>query len=285
MSADRIRVFAACDPNDCDLEQQMVLEHSLRKQASLPLDIQWMRLSRDPQSLWYSDPARGEGWRTQTWATPFSGFRWAVPAACGFQGRAIYMDTDMIALGDIAELWRTPMPAPAVLAARRDRRFTRFCVMLWDCARAAALLPPLDRLRGQADAHTRLIRRFTNETALVQPLDPAFNNIDGENLPPERIKLLHYSDMGTQFSHRYALPRLRQENQEHWFDGKVLPHPRSDLVRLFDRHFEEALASGRRLADYRARDRFGALVKKSEKAYAGNRVTRGRRLFGFQPGS
>ena len=48
-----IRIFVGCDPNDCDLEQMMVLEYSARKHASRPVEITWMRLSRDPASPWY----------------------------------------------------------------------------------------------------------------------------------------------------------------------------------------------------------------------------------------
>ncbi|WP_296470802.1 hypothetical protein [Pigmentiphaga sp.] len=83
---DRIKLFIGCDPNDCDLEQMMVLEYSARKHSSLPIDIEWMRLSRAPSSFWFSDPAQGQGWRTEAWATPFSGFRWGVPAFCGYEG-------------------------------------------------------------------------------------------------------------------------------------------------------------------------------------------------------
>ena len=90
-----VRVFVGCDPNDCDLEQMMVLEHSLRLHSSLPIELTWMRLSRDRRSPFLSDASAGAGWRTERWATPFSGFRWAVPALCGYAGRAIYMDTDI----------------------------------------------------------------------------------------------------------------------------------------------------------------------------------------------
>src|SRR3546814_18103128 len=90
---DAIRVFVGCDPNDCDLEQMMVLEHSLRQHASLPVDINWMQLSSDPLSFWYYDSGIPDGWHTERWATPFSGLRWAVPAHSGYEGGAIYMDT------------------------------------------------------------------------------------------------------------------------------------------------------------------------------------------------
>ncbi|WYX10232.1 hypothetical protein WJ978_02485 [Achromobacter xylosoxidans] len=98
----------------------MVLDYSARKHASRPVEITWMRLSRDPASPWYCDPARGLGWRTEKWATPFSALRWAVPAAAGFQGRAFYMDADMLVLCDLAEIWDMPLAEGAIVAARRE---------------------------------------------------------------------------------------------------------------------------------------------------------------------
>lgn len=280
-----IRIFAGCDPNDCDLEQMMVFEHSVRRRASLPVEIEWMRLSRDPQSHWYSQPGAADGgWRTERWATPFSGFRWGVPSRCGYAGRAIYMDTDMLVLGDLAELWQTPIDAPAVFAARTDGDMQRYCVMLWDCAAARAVLPDYAVLRANPDAHRELVNHFAAYPQQVQPMDPAFNNIDGENGRVERIKVLHYSDMGTQFTHRRAFDRLRAEGRTHWFDGEVLPHPRADLAALFEAEYQDAFAAGRRPEDYRAAECFGVFPKKSERRHKGNPFTREqrgwRRFFG-----
>lgn len=75
---DTIKVFVGCDPNNCDLEQMMVLDYSIHKHTSVPVEIVWMQLSRDPNSYWYSNPETGEGWNTTKWSTPFSGFRWAI---------------------------------------------------------------------------------------------------------------------------------------------------------------------------------------------------------------
>lgn len=281
MNPDTIRVFAGCDPNDCDLEQMMVLEHSMRKHASLPVDITWVRLSRNPQSFWYSNPqadaATGVGWRTERWATPFSALRWAIPERCNFEGRAIFMDTDMVVLSDIAELWRTPIRESAVFAARHDEGFQRFCIMLWDCAAARRVLPSLAQLRADPETHNKLKKHFEQHPEQVQAMDPAFNSIDGDGQPAERIKVLHYSDMGTQFSHPYAFARLKAEGRPHWFDGKVMPHPRRDLSELFDREYREALAAGRSPEHYRNPEPYGPLVKKSERRHAGNAVTRGAR--------
>lgn len=273
-SEDRIRIFVGCDPNDCDLEQMMVLEYSIKKHASMPVDIEWMRLSKDPGSLWYSDPEHHKGWRTETWATPFSGFRWAVPAACNYQGRAIYMDADMLVLCDMAELWRMPFEPGKVLSGKGRKTSWRFCVSVWDNAAAKAHLPQIDDLRNDPGAHQRLMRHFQDHAELIQPMHTDYNNVDGEKKPVDAIRILHYSDMGTQFSHSYALPRLAAQGQEHWFDGAILPHPRSDLKALFDQYYDEALRAGYNLALYKADEPFGRMIKASQRGYQGNKRTR-----------
>ena len=100
-----VRIFVGVSGNDEDLEFQAVLHYSLEKYASEPIDLTWMRFERDPSSFWYSDPNKKKGWRTDWWATPFSALRWGIPEACNFEGKAIYMDVDMIAMDDIAKLW------------------------------------------------------------------------------------------------------------------------------------------------------------------------------------
>jgi hypothetical protein len=273
-----VRIFVGCDPNDSDLEQMMVLEYSVRKHASLPVDIQWMRMSRDPASPWYSEPARGGGWRSETWSTPFSAFRWGVPAYCSYRGRAIYMDADMLVLCDIAELWRTQLKQGAIVAGRPYNKSWRSCVSLWDCAQAQLHMPSLEALRSDPDSHRAMKIFFARHPELIHPLDTAWNSIDGDGRPEHEIRILHYSDMGTQFSHRYSFERLRREGRTHWFDGEVLNHPRTDLAALFDRYYQEALQAGYTPERYRAATPYGGLVKQSQKGYTGNRGKAPHRL-------
>lgn len=272
-----IKVFVGCDPNDCDLEQMMVLDYSLRKHSSLPLEIHWMQLSRDPHSFWFSDPAKKQGWRTDTWATPFSGFRWAIPAFCEFSGKAIYMDADVIVLSDIAELWATPFEPGKVVMAKGGGESWRFCVSMWDCAAAKSQLPTLADLRGKPETHQQLRKHYKRHTETIQSFDTQFNNIDGEGVSIEQIKILHYSDMGTQFSHGRAMARLQSEGGTHWFDGAVMAHPRQDLQALFDDYYQQALDAGYSLDSYRVKQVFGAFPKHSQKGYTGNGVTRPKR--------
>lgn len=276
-----IKVFVGCDPNDCDLEQMMVLDYSIRKHCSMPVEIHWMQLSRDPQSFWHANPAQQQGWRTEAWATPFSGFRWGIPAYCGYQGKAIYMDTDVIVLCDLAELWQLPFEPGKVVMAKGGQESWRFCVSMWDCAAAEQHLPAIEEIKSRPEVHQQLKKYYKVNTGVIQPFDTEYNNIDGENSPIEQIKILHYSDMGTQFSHALSVPRLAGEGRKHWFDGQVMAHPRKDLQSLFDRYYQEALDNGYSLDNYRLPEVFGEFPKFSQKAYTGNRVTRPKRWWKF----
>jgi hypothetical protein len=151
------------------------------------------------------------------------------------------MDADVIVLCDIAELWSHPMKDDAIVIAKGGKSSARLCTCVWDCKKAKQYLPSLKTLQSDPDGHKKLMQLIKDQPHLVQNYNNSYNCIDGEGLKIEDIKILHYSDMGTQFSHKYSLPRLEKNNQKHWFDGKIMPHPRQDLVELFDQYYQEAL--------------------------------------------
>lgn len=261
-----IRVFVGCAPNGDDLESQAVIDYTLRKFASQPVEITWMRLSRDLASPFYSDGAKG--WQTQLWSTPFSGFRWAVPELCRFEGRAIYCDSDVIFRADIAELYEQAFKPGKIVLAKGGADSWRFCVSLWDCAAAAAIVPPLLRLRARPEAHRELMAKFKG-ASFVQAFSGDWNNIDGEtkvDIFDPSIKAIHYSSEAHQPQLRHAIPRLAKEGRKHWFDGEVRPHWRKDLVELFDRLLAEAIAAGYRPENYAPETLFGDYKKMSHKA-------------------
>ena len=111
--SERIRIFVGTPANSEDLECQAVYAWSLKKHHPQDdVDITWMMLSRDPNSFWYSNPQAKpkQGINTFGWATPFSGMRFMIPAACDFKGKAIYCDSDQMWIADVAELWNQPIP-------------------------------------------------------------------------------------------------------------------------------------------------------------------------------
>ena len=73
-----IKLFIGTSPNGDDANAELVYEYSLRKNSTRDLDIRWMSLSKSRNSIW-------QGWNTNDWFTPFSGFRWAIPHICNFK--------------------------------------------------------------------------------------------------------------------------------------------------------------------------------------------------------
>jgi hypothetical protein len=252
--SERIRIFVGVSPNNEDLESQSVLEFALRKHHPADdLDIEWMQLSRDPDSFWYSEPAKGLGWNPGGWATPFSAFRWAIPAACGYKGKAIYLDSDMIPMADIAGLWNQKFKNPyaAVISKAASERF---CVSLFDCARMKKYAPSIADLRRDPNAFRRIRARMKGTR--VQRFQGNWNCIDDElcnypSLDHPEIKMIHYTAIPTQVHLKHSLPRLIAEGGRHWYTGRPQEHPRQDLQDLFDRLLIEATENGYGIERYR----------------------------------
>lgn len=250
ITPETVRVFVGTSANGEDAEAEMALEWSLRSRSTLPVAITWMRLSHDPVSVW-------SGWNSSKWATPFSAFRWAIPAACNFQGRAIYMDVDMVAVADIAELWRMPIEPGKIVVARGGGSW-RFCVSLWDCAAAKDYILPLDVLKADPASHVRMIDLFRRHPELVQafPAGQFWNFLDTTDADLSLAKVVHFTNMATQPHGPLALAR----GVHHWFEksgGVRKPHPNKALVALFEEAYRGALDAGYKLENYLPSEPFG----------------------------
>jgi lipopolysaccharide biosynthesis glycosyltransferase len=92
---DTVRVFIGYDRVESIAYH--VLCHSIISRSSLPVQIIPVNQKNLKQHYWRP---RGEFDSNE-----FSISRWLVPHLCDFEGHAIFMDCDMLVLGDIAELW------------------------------------------------------------------------------------------------------------------------------------------------------------------------------------
>lgn len=254
-----IKIFVGCSANTEDAESQAVLEYTLKKHSGLPVDITWMKLSKNPSSPFY-------GWNTTSWATPFSGFRWAVPALCNFSGQAIYMDSDIIVMDDINKLWAEPFNDGKVIMSKGGDMPWRFCVSKWNCKRAQQHLPSLENMKVNSSSHAQCIGSFKQYRNLIQEFSENWNCVDGErydNIRDERIKAIHYSSMRHQPHLKYAIPRLDKMGLKHWFDGVPVTHWREDLIKLFDEVYAESQDNGFPIDLYTGDPLYGPYNKKS----------------------
>lgn len=236
--SDTIRLFVGTSPGGEDYEAEAVLAYTAYQHASLPLEITWMRQSKSGP---YS------GWKCGSGRTPFSHFRWSIPAMCGYQGRAIYTDVDFLVMADLAELWQQPVPG--VLLAKTSRKpggKIKTCCMLFECATARGHVPEIDALRRLPDPQGTLSKYFQGHPDLVAPYDGDWNAIDlgGYALGDPRVKAIHYSRMEHQLHLRHAAARLAQQGRRHWYTGPTFAHPRPELQALFDDLLADAQSAG-----------------------------------------
>lgn len=89
-----------------------VLEYSLRKHSSEPLDIRLLKLDELDLKRPH-DPLQ---------STEFTYTRFLVPHLCGFQGIALFMDNDMLAFGDVSKLFHLDMSEAWLRCVKHDQK-------------------------------------------------------------------------------------------------------------------------------------------------------------------
>jgi Glycosyl transferase family 8 len=197
-STQPIRVFVGTEANQIVAHQ--VLEYSIRKHTSRPVEFFPMLDMPVPVPR---DPAN----RTRT---GFSFCRFLIPELCEYEGRAIYLDADMLVLSDIAELWDTPLGTRSLLCSVQElpdvwkhlpvtNRGRQFSVMLMDCSRLrwdiAALVRALNE--GVYD-YPKLVHQMcvVPESEIGDDMTVGWNHL--ERLVPGETRLVHYTVVPTQ---------------------------------------------------------------------------------------
>lgn len=91
-------------------EPAEVLRHSLLEHASIPLDIRYLKLDELDLNRVHDPRA----------STEFTYSRFLVPYLCGFKGKAVFMDNDMLCFSDVKELDDLDMKGLALRVVKHD---------------------------------------------------------------------------------------------------------------------------------------------------------------------
>ncbi|MEM6349166.1 MAG: glycosyltransferase [Cyanobacteria bacterium P01_D01_bin.14] len=173
-----------------------VLDYSIRKYTQQPVEVMPLFAAVEQASIEIPTPKD----RQLRPRTPFSFQRFAIPQLNGYQGRAIYVDSDMQVFRDIAELWSWPFEGADLLSVCEppdSGRPPQFSVMVLNC----------DQLRWDAPALVRQLedgkwtyKQFMAEMApadtIAAVLPSGWNDL--ERYTPGETALVHYTDMDTQ---------------------------------------------------------------------------------------
>lgn len=169
MMTEPLRIFIGFDPRQPI--SYNVLSHSLIKRASRPITIAPLKL----ETL----PIKRKG------LTPFTFSRLLVPYLCGYQGKALYMDADILAQDDICKLFDEAQGEHDIWVSKNPIRFEWSSVTLFDCAKCEILTEsfiesnpsPLDLAWAKS----------------IGSLDPSWNWLCGYDAPNPEAKLRHYT--------------------------------------------------------------------------------------------
>lgn len=224
-----VRVFIGS--GEASLLERKTLLYSLRKHTRSPLDIYVFNGTHN--AIEHNDePPVSAGMSLKVKyrnVTEFSNYRFLIPQICGFAGRAIFLDSDMICLGDIAELFHAPMGEASLLAkgeayAGGAGANWGLSVTLFDCARCRfdldAIFDEIDRgLFTYKDLHQLSPAFLAHHPCKIGEIDPHWNVFDHYD---SETKLIHYTNLF----------------QQPW------KHPGHPCGDLWFRYFNEARAAG-----------------------------------------
>jgi hypothetical protein len=174
---DTIRVFVGATEDQW--LPTKVLEHSIRIHTSGPVEV--MPLHESPIKI----PA------TDKTPTPFSLQRFLPPELCHFEGRAIYLDSDMVVYTDIRELWEHDMGEARVCCCEGWQT----AVTLYDCRVGWRISEIVAKLNSGEWQYNKLIN-YKYEPTAAHSLSKLWNVIDRpfrRNILNPDAKLRHFT--------------------------------------------------------------------------------------------
>lgn len=187
-------------------EPAEVLKFSLLKYSSIPLDIRFLNLSELNFNR-QLDPLA---------STEFTYTRFLVPHLCGYEGKAIFMDNDMVCLSDIRELDELDMDSYALRVVKhnyRPRNRTKMygcpqtiyprknwsSLMIMNCENLTLWTKEI--VEKESGAFLHRFQKIADER--IGDIPNTWNVLDHLD---ERTKLIHYTNGGPWFEQYHDHP-------------------------------------------------------------------------------
>lgn len=149
-----------------------VLQHSIWRRSSKPVSITPLVISQLPI--------------TKQGLTEFTFSRYLVPWLCDYQGWGLFLDSDMLCLGDIAELFNCADETHAIMVVQNKMRFEWPSLMLFNCAKCEAITPKyIENYPSPQD--------FSWANVNVGMLPSEWNHCANYDAPRDDAKLVHYT--------------------------------------------------------------------------------------------
>jgi lipopolysaccharide biosynthesis glycosyltransferase len=202
---EKLKVFIGS--GEASVIERKVLIHSIRKNTTVDVDICVFNGTHDSLEVNDQPPVRINMSLRAKYKnfTEFSNYRFLIPQLCNHKGRAMFIDSDTICLGDLKELVELDMQGKNFLAksdAYKDKGSDRWAlsVMLIDCEKTRFDLEKyLDDVDEKKYSYTDLhqlspaFQKF--HPFNIGKLDSQWNDFDHYDA---RTKIIHYTNLYSQ---------------------------------------------------------------------------------------
>jgi len=165
-----LKVFIGYDPRQAVAFN--VLAHSVASRASKPVSITRLQLNQLPIKR------RG--------LTEFTYSRFLVPYLSDFYGNSLFLDADMLCLGDVIELENYVSPLPNLWVVKNERRFEWPSMMLFNNSLCGALTPEY----VDDTANNLYDLKWADR---IGELPKEWNHLEGYDPPNSNPKLIHFT--------------------------------------------------------------------------------------------
>lgn len=211
-----MRVFIGVDPRDA--VSFNVLQWSIIRRTSRPVSICPLVLPQLPI--------------TRRGLTDFTFTRYLVPKLCGYQGTALFLDSDMLCLGDIAEVFAHDFRGSALAVVKNRERFEWPSMMYFNNAECRGLT--LDYVSDPRSSPQSL--EWADE---ISELPAEWNHCVGYDEPRDDAKLVHYT-MGTPGFKERAWCEYARE----WFEERDSMNSQGSILSIHGKgvHMPKILA-------------------------------------------
>lgn len=200
-----IRIFVGTEKEQ--ILAVKVLEYSIKKHATMPVEVTPLFAAISQKQINIPEPKNPK----IKPRTPFSFQRFAIPALKDYQGKAIYLDSDMLVFQDIKELWSWELDGADLLSVYEpldSGRPPQFSVMVLNCQQlkwdAEQLIKDLETGKW---TYKQFILEMSPANKISAVLPSKWNDL--ERYSQGETALTHYTDMLSQ-------PWLKTHNPLAW---------------------------------------------------------------------
>ena len=198
-----------------------VLQFSLFRRSSKPLAISPLVLPTLPM--------------TRQGLTPFTFSRFLVPWLCDFQGWALFLDIDFLALDDVAGLFALTDDRYAAMVSKNEKRFEWASMILFNCGHPANRVLTPDYVEDPQRCRTPHTMDWL-APELVGGVPGHWNHLVGYDAPRADAKLVHYTQ---------GMPIYEETTGSEFRDAWIAEHKKANGTSPWQELMARSVHAGR----------------------------------------